>query len=47
MRSCRGARSTRAQADRGLLEQSGELVGEPTPVTRAVKFFEKGERRSR
>jgi valyl-tRNA synthetase len=27
-----------------LLEQSGELVGEPTPVTRAVKFFEKGER---
>jgi valyl-tRNA synthetase len=27
-----------------LLQQSGELVGEPTPVTRAVKFFEKGER---
>jgi valyl-tRNA synthetase len=27
-----------------LLEQSGKLVGEPTPVTRAVKFFEKGER---
>jgi len=27
-----------------LLEESGELVGEPTPVTRAVKFFEKGER---
>jgi valyl-tRNA synthetase len=27
-----------------LLERSGELVGEPTPVTRAVKFFEKGER---
>jgi len=27
-----------------LLAQSGELVGEPTPVTRAVKFFEKGER---
>jgi valyl-tRNA synthetase len=27
-----------------LLEQSGELVGEPQPVTRAVKFFEKGER---
>ena len=27
-----------------LLEQSGELVGEPTPVSRAVKFFEKGER---
>jgi valyl-tRNA synthetase len=27
-----------------LLEQSGELVGEPTPVMRAVKFFEKGER---
>ncbi len=27
-----------------LLAQSGELIGEPTPVTRAVKFFEKGER---
>ena len=27
-----------------LLEQSGDLVGEPEPVTRAVKFFEKGER---
>jgi valyl-tRNA synthetase len=27
-----------------MLEQSGELVGEPQPVTRAVKFFEKGER---
>jgi valyl-tRNA synthetase len=27
-----------------LLERSGDLVGEPTPVTRAVKFFEKGER---
>ena len=27
-----------------LLELSGELVGEPQPVTRAVKFFEKGER---
>ncbi|MHB8233994.1 MAG: valine--tRNA ligase [Solirubrobacteraceae bacterium] len=27
-----------------LLEQSEDLVGEPTPVTRAVKFFEKGER---
>jgi valyl-tRNA synthetase len=27
-----------------LLESSGELIGEPTPVTRAVKFFEKGER---
>ncbi len=27
-----------------LLEQSGELIGEPQPVTRAVKFFEKGER---
>jgi valyl-tRNA synthetase len=27
-----------------LLEQSGELIGEPEPVTRAVKFFEKGER---
>jgi valyl-tRNA synthetase len=27
-----------------LLGESGDLVGEPTPVTRAVKFFEKGER---
>jgi valyl-tRNA synthetase len=27
-----------------LLGQSGELIGEPTPVNRAVKFFEKGER---
>ena len=27
-----------------LLEQSGDMVGEPQPVTRAVKFFEKGER---
>jgi valyl-tRNA synthetase len=27
-----------------LLQESGDLVGEPTPVTRAVKFFEKGER---
>jgi valyl-tRNA synthetase len=27
-----------------MLQESGELVGEPTPVTRAVKFFEKGER---
>ncbi len=27
-----------------LLEQAGDLIGEPTQVTRAVKFFEKGER---
>ncbi len=27
-----------------LLEQSGDLIGEPTPVNGAVKFFEKGER---
>ena len=27
-----------------LLGESDEIVGEPTPVTRAVKFFEKGER---
>jgi valyl-tRNA synthetase len=27
-----------------LLEHSGELIGEPQPVTRAVKFYEKGER---
>ena len=27
-----------------LLGESGDLLGEPTPVTSAVKFFEKGER---
>ncbi|HEY2537609.1 MAG TPA: valine--tRNA ligase [Solirubrobacteraceae bacterium] len=27
-----------------LLSESGELIGEPEPVNRAVKFFEKGER---
>jgi valyl-tRNA synthetase len=27
-----------------MLAESGDLVGEPEPVTRAVKFFEKGER---
>jgi valyl-tRNA synthetase len=27
-----------------LLQDSGDLIGEPQPVTRAVKFFEKGER---
>jgi valyl-tRNA synthetase len=27
-----------------LLEQTGELIGEPEPVNRAVKFYEKGER---
>src|SRR5947209_8595699 len=27
-----------------LLEESGDLLGDPEPVTRAVKFFEKGER---
>lgn len=27
-----------------LLQESGDLLGEPTPVTRAVKFFEKGDR---
>ncbi len=27
-----------------LLAESGELIGEPQPVNRAVKFFEKGER---
>jgi valyl-tRNA synthetase len=26
------------------LQQSGDLIGEPQPVMRAVKFFEKGER---
>ena len=27
-----------------LLAESGDLIGEPQPVTRAVKFFEKGDR---
>jgi valyl-tRNA synthetase len=27
-----------------LLEESGDLVGEPEPVNRAVKFYEKGDR---
>jgi valyl-tRNA synthetase len=27
-----------------LLAQSGDLIGDPQPVSRAVKFFEKGER---
>ncbi len=27
-----------------LLAESGELIGEPEPVTRAVKFYEKGDR---
>ena len=27
-----------------LLAQTGELIGEPQPVSRAVKFFEKGDR---
>jgi len=27
-----------------LLEGSGDMIGEPTQLTRAVKFFEKGER---
>jgi valyl-tRNA synthetase len=27
-----------------LLEQADDIVGEPTQITRAVKFFEKGER---
>src|ERR1700727_3930014 len=27
-----------------LLGEAGEIVGEPTQITRAVKFFEKGER---
>jgi valyl-tRNA synthetase len=27
-----------------LLKESGELIGEPEPVNRAVKFFEKGDR---
>jgi valyl-tRNA synthetase len=35
------------QARRAIVEQlaaSGDLIGEPQPVSRAVKFFEKGER---
>ncbi len=43
--SSRGARSTRrASGSSSCSRQSGDLVGEPQPVTRAVKFFEKGER---
>jgi valyl-tRNA synthetase len=39
--------STINQARKRIVEQlqrSGDLIGEPQPVTRAVKFFEKGER---
>ncbi len=44
-RARRAARSTRrADGSSSCCEQSGDLVGEPQPVTRAVKFFEKGER---
>jgi valyl-tRNA synthetase len=28
----------------GLLRESGQLIGEPRPVTHAVKFYEKGDR---
>ncbi|WP_420621554.1 valine--tRNA ligase [Candidatus Poriferisodalis sp.] len=28
----------------GLLRDSGELIGEPRPITHAVKFYEKGDR---
>ena len=41
------AGSTINQARRRIVEllgESGELVGEPQPVNRAVKFFEKGDR---
>ena len=45
MRSCGAGRSTRlAGGSSSCSKESGELVGEPQPVTRAVKFFEKGER---
>src|SRR5205814_4342106 len=27
-----------------LLRESGDLVGEPRPITHAVKFYEKGDR---
>ena len=27
-----------------LLRESGDLIGEPTPITHAVKFFEKGDK---
>ena len=38
-------RSTRrAGASSSCWSEDGDLVGEPQPVTRAVKFFEKGER---
>ena len=44
-RSWRAGPSTRrAGGSSSCSSESGDLVGEPTPVTRAVKFFEKGER---
>ena len=44
-RARRARRSTRrAGGWSSCSRRSGELVGEPQPVTRAVKFFEKGER---
>ena len=39
-RTVGGARNATVE----LLRQSGDLVGEPRPITHAVKFFEKGDR---
>ena len=43
--SSRGCRPSKARAK--IVEQlreSGDLIGEPRPITHAVKFFEKGDR---
>ena len=43
--SLTGLSAARAQAAIvGLLRESGDLVGEPRPITHPVKFFEKGDR---
>ena len=39
-RTVGGARNATVE----LLRQSGDLIGEPRPITHAVKFFEKGDR---
>ena len=39
--------SRRQAQDRRAVADSGDLVGEPRPITHAVKFFEKGDRPSR
>ena len=53
-RPARAARTTTSSADLSaakarakiveLLRESGDLLGEPRPITHAVKFYEKGDR---